>query len=72
MIRLFEKMFGTSFWSNAAFAVTRWHFDARSERNRAERGETEDGWREEWNKHFQQLFDMPVKRQLKGEAVWGL
>ena len=34
MIRLFEKMFGSLFWKNAVFEVTRWHFDPRSEANR--------------------------------------
>ena len=42
MISLFEKMFGNLFWKNTLFEVTRWHFDTRSERNRQERGESEE------------------------------
>ena len=68
MIRLFEKMFGTGFWDNALFEVTRWHFDSRSERNRIERGESEDGWQDEWNRKFHSLFDL--KRSTNLEAIF--
>jgi hypothetical protein len=60
MIRLFEKMFGNLFWSNSVFEVTRWHFDERSERNRAERSESESKWQTEWNGKFHDLFDIRV------------
>ena len=60
MISLFEKMFGNQFWENTLFEVTRWHFDTRSERNRQERGESEEKWQEEWNKKFHNKFDISV------------
>ena len=60
MISLFEKMFGNQFWENTLFEVTRWHFDTRSERNRQEKGQSEEKWQEEWNKKFHNKFDISV------------
>lgn len=65
MIRLFEKMFGNLFWNNALFEVTRWHFDARSAKNRQERGESEQKWEYEWDKKFHDLFDMRQSTSMK-------
>lgn len=45
---------------NTLFEVTRWHFDTRSEKNRRERGESEEKWQEEWNKKFHKDFDISV------------
>ena len=60
MIRLFEKMFGTAFWRNAIFEVTRWHYDARSVKNRQMAGQSEKAWKKSWNDKFHELFDIPV------------
>ena len=60
MIHLFERMFGNLFWHNTVFEVTRWHFDERSEKNRKERGESEEKWKKDWNRKFHNLFDIEV------------
>lgn len=60
MIRLFEKMFGSHFWKNAVFEVTRWHYDKRSQANRATKNESEEKWQKDWNDKFHDLFDISV------------
>ena len=60
MIILFEKIFGTLFWENVLFEVTKWGFNAVDEKKRLAKETNEDKWQQEWNKTFHEKFQISV------------
>ena len=60
MIRLFEKMFGNLFWENTMLEVTKWGFDAGSEKDRKAKDTSEEKWQDDWNEFFHEEFTISV------------